>query len=173
MPYLGSGVDQHVNTTVVPAWVFSPNPVGGATLRLYNEGTQLVFVGGANVTPFNGLPIYPNAKPVELQNISGTVYTCSNSFVGANTAAATMGTTTGIGTVGTTKLTVTTINTFMTGGVTLQLGTGSNTEFVVIASTATTVVTLSNPTLYYHPVGDVMTIATTTIGQLRVTAGVL
>jgi hypothetical protein len=30
---------------------------------------------------------------------------------------------------------------------------------------------LANPTIYYHAIGDVMTVATTTIGQLRVTAG--
>jgi hypothetical protein len=53
----------------------------------------------------------------------------------------------------------------------LQLGTSTNIEYVVVASTATTVVTLSNPTIYYHAVGDVMTVATSTIAQLRVTAG--
>jgi hypothetical protein len=170
MPNLGAGVDQHVNTGVAPTWVFTPNPSGGSALRLYNEGSQLVYVGGPNVTPLNGLPLFPGGRPVELQNITGTVYTCSNSAVGNNTAAATLGTG-GIATVGTTLLTVTTMNSSFAPGTTLQLGTATNREYVVVASTASTVVTLSNPTLYYHAVADVMTLATTTVGQLRVTAG--
>jgi hypothetical protein len=172
MPNLGAGVDQHVNTTATPTWVFSPNPVGGATVRLYNEGSQPVYVGGSNVTPLNGLPLFPGGRPMELQGVNSTVYTCSNSAVGANTAAATLGTG-GIATVGTTKLTVTTANASHVGGAVLLLGTGTNVEPTVVLSVASTVYTLSNPTLYYHPVGDVMTLATSIPGQLRVTAGVV
>ena len=176
MPNLGAGVDQHVNTAAVPTWVYNaPAYVAGsnfqATLRLYNEGTNTIFVGGANVTPFNGFPIPPGSKPVEIQNVTGTVYTCSNSFVtGSATAAATLGTGTGIATVGTTKLTVTTAAGIQAGQ-SIIIGTASNVEPAVVLSIATTVITLANPTLYYHAVGDVMTVATTTIGQLRVTAG--
>jgi hypothetical protein len=172
MPNLGAGVDQHVNVTATPTWVFSPNPsAASSSLRLYNEGSQPVYVGGANVTPLNGLLIPPGSRPLELQNVNSTVYTCSNAVAGASTQAATLGTGTGIATVGTTKLTVTTMSAAFSAGAILQLGTSTNIEYVVVASTATTVVTLSNPTIYYHAVGDVMTVATSTIAQLRVTAG--
>jgi hypothetical protein len=175
MPNLGAGVDQHVNTTAAPTWVYNaPAYVAGSnytpTLRLYNEGTNVLFVGGVNVTPSNGLALPPGSKPLEIQNVYGTVYTCGNSVVGGNTAAATLGT--GVpATAGSTTLKLNAMNANFTPGSTLIVGSGTNLDYVIIASTATTVVTLSNSTLYYHPAAELMTLATTTIGQLRVTAG--
>jgi hypothetical protein len=118
------------------------------------------------------LPLYPG-HPTVLRfpaSTQPTVYVSAG--FNAGTAAATLGTG-GAATVGTTKLTVTTMSTAFTANAVLQLGSGTNTEYVVVASTASTVVTLSNPTQFYHLVGDVATLATSVISQLLVDPGVL
>lgn len=175
MPNLGAGVDQHVNTTAVPTWVYNaPAYVAGsnypACVRLYNEGTNVLFVGGANVSPLNGLPLPPNSKPIEIQNVFGTVYTCSNSAVGANTSAATLSSALASGS---TVLTVTSAySTNITNGSTIFLNNGgAGGEYLVVTGTAATSITVSTTTLYDHATASKATIATTTVGQLRVTAG--
>ena len=176
MPNFGAGVDQHVNTTAVPTWVYqAPAYISGspvtASLRLYNEGTNTVYVGGANVSPLNGFPIPPGSKAVEIQNVSGTIYSCSNSAVGANTAA---GTLSAAMAAGGTVLTVTaSYSTSIIPGATIFLNdAGSGGEYLVVAGTAATSVTVSTAALYDHASGSKATVATTTVGQLRVTAGV-
>jgi hypothetical protein len=173
MPNLGAGVDQHINTTPVPTWVFTPNPVGGATVRLYNEGTQPVYVGGADVSPFNGLPLFPGGRPLELQNITGTVYTCSNAVVGSNTASATISS--NGATAGSTVLTVgSAFSTTITAGTTMILSgpAGVGAEVITVSGTAASALTLSTALLYDHRTASTATVATSTPGQLRVTAGV-
>lgn len=175
MPNLGAGVDQHVNTTAVPTWVYNaPAYVAGsnypACVRLYNEGSNVLFVGGANVSPLNGLALPPNSKPIEIQNVFGTVYTCSNSAVGANTSAATLSATVGSG--GTVLTVTSAYSTNITIGSTIFLNNaGSGGEYLVVSGTAATSLTVSTAALYDHVSGSKATIATTTIGQLRVTAG--
>jgi hypothetical protein len=175
MPNLGAGVDQHVNTTAVPTWVYqAPAYVAGSnfqtTLRLYNEGTQTVFVGGPNVSPLTGFPIPPGSKPVEIQNVSGTIYSCSNSAVGANTAA---GTLSAAMAAGASSVPVSaSFSTVITIGSTIYLNdAGNGGEYLVVSATAATTITTSTPALYDHASGSKATLATTTIGQLRVTAG--
>lgn len=172
MPNLGAGVDQHINTTPVPTWVFTPNPVGGATVRLFNEGAGIVYVGGANVTPFSGLPLFPYSKPLELQNISGTVYTCSNVLVGANLA-----TTSTAYTAGTTAFTMkATVPTGLAAGATFAIANTAATayyEVLTVASTsASSVITTTTGALFDHTSAATFLLCSTTPGQLRVTAGV-
>jgi hypothetical protein len=173
MPYLGSGVDQHVNTAPVPTWVFTPTPLVTASVRLYNEGTQLVYVGGANVSPFNGLPISPGCKPVELQNITGTVYTCS-----AVAAGALVGTLNTAYTAGTTAFTLKAApGTSLAAGSTFLLagstGTIYNEVLVVSSTTSGNTLITTTASLYDHGTIATLYAATTTPGQLRVTAGVV
>ena len=78
MPNLPPGTDQSVNPAVTPTWVFSPLSNKVSTLRLTNTGPYTVWAGGANVSQFNGFPVPPGSKPLELQNVGSTVYTCSN-----------------------------------------------------------------------------------------------
>jgi hypothetical protein len=176
MPNLGAGVDQHVNTTALPTWVYqAPAYISGSpvlsSLRLYNEGTNVLFVGGANVSPFNGFPIPPGSKPVEIQNASGTIYTCGNSIVGANTAA---GTASAAVAAGASSIPVSSYSTAITIGSTIIYGAGASAagyEVLVVSATAATTITTSTPLLYDHATAVKFTLATTTIGQLRVTAG--
>lgn len=175
MPNLGPGVDQHINTVVTPTWVFTPTPnVPGPSVRLYNEGTQTVYVGGANVSPFNGLPLPPNSKPLQIQNQSGTIYTCSNVNVGTTgytLSGAALNS-------GSTAVTLSGSVTTLAAGQVLVLGAAPSQEVVQIAAVTATngsviSFTLSTTTIYDHKASAPLTAATSTPGQLRVTAGVL
>ena len=170
MPNLGAGVDQHVNVSALPTWVFSPTTGLPNTVRLYNEGGPLVYVGGANVSPSNGLPLAAGNEPIRLANITGSVYACS--AVTPGTAAATIGT--GVpSNAGTTKFSVTTMNTSFAAGTVLLVGGGTSQEVLVIASTATTVITTTTNSLYDHAVGAPLTACTYFPAQLRASAGVV
>lgn len=172
MPNLGAGVDQHVNVGAVPTWVFSPTAGLPNTVRLYNEGAggPLVYVGGANVSPLNGLPLSPGNEPLRLVNITGPVYACS--AVSPGTAAATIGT--GVpSNAGTTKFSVTTMNTSFAAGTVLLVGGGTSQEVLVVASTAGTVITTTTSSLYDHAVGAPLTACTYFPAQLRATAGAI
>lgn len=172
MPNLGPGVDQHVNTAPVPTWVFSPTPNAPSTVRLYNEGSQILYVGGVNVSPFNGLPIAPGNKPLEMQNALGTIYTCSNAVAGA-----VGGTVTSASTAGQTQF-VTAASVATSGfspGATFILGSAGSQEVLVVNTVSVSFTTIGTTTgaLYDHKASSPVYPATSTIGQLRVTAGVL
>jgi hypothetical protein len=138
---------------------------------LFNEGSNVVYVGGANVSPFNGLAIPPGSKPIEIQNAQfGTVYTCSNSAIGANTAAGTLSALFNAG--GSSVAVSASYSTAITIGSTIILGTGTAAEVLVVSATAATTITTSTTTLYDHKTASVLTLANSTPGQLRVTAGV-
>ena len=83
MPSFPPGSDQHVNLGVTPTWIFTPNTSAANTVRLVNEGSNTCFVGQADVTPFNGIPVPPGGKPVVLSNITYTLYGVSN-VIGAS-----------------------------------------------------------------------------------------
>lgn len=169
MPNLGAGVDQHVNTTPVPTWVFSPSPVGGASVRLYNEGTQPVYVGGVNVSPYNGLPLYPGSRPVEIQNANGTIYTCS-----AVTTGAVAGTVTSASTAGQQSF-VTGASVTTSGGAVLVVGRSGSQEVLIVNTVSGSGTTIGTTTaaLYDHAATSPLYSATSNVGQLRVTAGVV
>jgi hypothetical protein len=169
MPNLGPGNDQHVNPNPIPTWVFTPTPNAPSSVRFYNEGSNVVYVGQLNVTPYNGLPIPPGNRPVEFQNANITLYACSNVTPGtvSNTLTAvalaagatsfTVGSTTG-----------------MAAGTTLILGnTGKGQEVVTVAGTTATAVTVSTGLLYDHAASVTVSTAVVLPGQLRVTAGVV
>ena len=172
MPNLGAGVDQHVNAAAIPTWVFTPNPSAATNVRLYNEGSQVIYVGQSAVTPSTGMPLLPNSKPIELYGVTQTLYACSG--VVAGTAAATVAAT-GYQTAGSTGFTV------ASGGMpnipvgtTFLIGSGTGREALVVAtSVSTTAITTTTPSLFEHGGGDVIFSCTTNIAQLRVTAGVL
>lgn len=174
MPNLGAGVDQHVNTSPTPTWVFTPNPVGGASVRLYNEGSQPVYVGGPSVSPSNGLPLFPGGRPLELQNVSGTIYSCSNAIVGANTAAATISS--NGATAGSTVLAVgAAFSTQIVAGTNMIFSgpAGVGSQVVTVVGTAASALTISTALLYDLRTAATGTVCTSTPGQLRVTAGVV
>lgn len=172
MPNFPPGTPNNVSVTPVPLQVFTPTPGVQASCRLYNPGPGTAYVGGANVSPSNGLPIPPGNRPVELQNINVNLYACS----GNNGQAATNGTLTGAAPAGVTLLTVATAA--VTANTYIRVGNGTGTEYLYVASvtgsstpwTATT----SSATLYDHATG--VTVATGVIAAstpLSVQAGVV
>lgn len=168
MPNLGAGVDQHVNLAATPTWVFTPTPNAPATIRLFNEGRNTVFVGQANVSPSNGFPLPPNGK-IDVANVTQTVYGCSI-CQGAAAGATTL--TAAPTTAGTTSFTVSSAAGFANGA-TLLVGAGSSADVVAVTGLAGAVVTSGTPLLYDHALSSPVTVATLSIGQLRVTAGVV
>ena len=166
---LGAGVDQHVNPGVTATWVFTPTPSASATVRLYNEGSQPVYVGQVNVTPYNGLPLFPNNRPIELVNINQNVYACSG------VAVTTTGNTIQSSTAGTLVFTMGTTTSFPAGTV-MVVGSTLNTsslETFTVSGTTATAVTVSTAALYDHAAGTTVRTATAIPAQLRVTAGVV
>jgi hypothetical protein len=176
MPNLGAGVDQHVNTAAVPTWVYQPpaNLSGSpyqANVRLFNEGTNIVYVGGANVSPFNGLPLFPNSRPVELNNVSGTLYSCSNVLSGSSVSTANAAYSANTNSF-VTATSVPTAN-FYVGAPFLIGVPGFGQEVLVISTISTSYTTIGTTTnsLYDHKTGTPIYAATSVSGQLRVTAG--
>lgn len=168
MPFLGAGVDQHVNPSVTPTWIFTPTPNAPATVRLINEGSNTVYVGQSNVSPFNGFPIPPNSKPFQLQNVLTTLYACSG--VTANAASSTLN---GAVAAGSTVLTLVTAASFVVGSTAVIGNTGKGQEVATVTGTTATALTLSTATLYDHATGVTVATGTVVPTQLRVTAGVV
>ncbi len=172
MPNLGPGVDQSVNPAVTPTWVFSPVTGQNTTLRLYNTGSSTVWAGGVNVSQFNGFPIPPGSRPLQLENVNATVYTCANvvpTATGYTLAASALP-------AGSSAFTVSASVSTITAGSVVILGAGGSTEVVSVKSTGgvtTTTFTLNTSTLYDHVASSPATLATAQYGQVRVTAGVV
>lgn len=178
MPFLGAGVDQHVNVGPLPTWVFTPNPsAASSTLRLFNEGSQPVYVGGPAVTPQTGLLLPPGCKPVELQNVNSTVYSCGFPIPG--TTGFTLKSAT-LYTAGTNNFTLSAsiATTALAAGVSVIVGpsaTSTGAEVLTISSVATSggsVISFSTSTfsLFAHD-AEALTVATCYPSLLRVTAG--
>ena len=166
MPNLGPGVPNNVNPLVTPTWVFTPTPLAAATVRISNNSGNTVYIGGSNVSQFNGLPLPPGNRPVELQNCPFTLYTCSGVF-GSGTAPVTNAALA----AGVTTFTVTT--TGLAAGPAI-LGNGTAQEVVNIASIASsTVVTLSVATLMDHVTAATVATAVARPASITVTAGVV
>lgn len=173
MPNLGAGVDQHVNVSALPTWVFTPTSKIANTLRFYNEGSQPIYLGSSSVTPYNGFQILPGNKPLELSNVMQTVYVCSGVATGSLVVNSTSATTAGSTVIGTSAPT-----TNFPSGTYISLGATTATspggfEVLQVTGTTATNVTVSTGTLYDHASGATLTVVTPNVAQLRVTAGVV
>jgi len=174
MPFLGPGVDQTVAPAVTPTWVFTPTPGTQSSARFYNYGNiNPVYIGGSAVTQFNGLPLYPGNRPIELQNMNVTMYVCSGAARGAASGTLTASATT----AGTTTVTLTAIvPAALAAGTTVMIGSTANTSSmdvnVVNSTTASSAITFLSPLLYDHAASTVVYAATPNTGSVRVTAGV-
>lgn len=168
MPNLGPGVDQHVNTTAAAQWVFTPTPGAPATVRLYNEGfSNPVFVGSSAVTAFNGMQLPVGSRPIQLENVTQTLYAVAAVTPGTGTNTVSTAAAAGVS-----AFTVSAVAGISIGG-TVVVGIGNNREAFTVLGTTATSVTVSTASLYAHPTGDTVTTATLLPGQLRVTAGVV
>jgi hypothetical protein len=171
MPTLPPGSANVVNATPVAAVAFVPNPSATATVRFANLGNGTMYVGGIGVTPFNGLPVPPGNRPVELQNISGTLYTCC----GVNSVAST-GTLSAANAAGATSWTVATaaptVSTY------IRVGNGNSAEYLYVTAVTGAVTpwtaTTSTASIYDHASGaTVATVVSAQLGPISVQAGVL
>ena len=148
--------------------MFTPTPNAAATCRISNNGGYTVYIGGSNVSPFNGFALPPGCRPVELQNCPLTVWTCSNVFqsgVTKVTNAAALP-------AGVTALSVTTSG-LAVGPAILGFG-GTGQEVVNITTvTSNTALTLSTPTLYDHGASCTIATAVAQPSNITVTAGVV
>jgi hypothetical protein len=171
VPTFNPGVEQHVNLGPTPTWIFTANTSATNTLRLTNEGSNVLYVGGAGVTPSNGMPVYPNARSVELSGVTATMYGCS-----VTVGATSVGTLAAALSAGSTAFTVGSSISTITAGTIVLLGAGNNAEPVSVKSTGgatTTTFTLGTATNYDHGASSSVSTTTLAIGQLRVTQGVL
>jgi hypothetical protein len=166
MPNLGPGVPLNYNPAVTPTQVYTPTPNAAATCRIINNGGSTVWVGGANVSKFNGLPLAPGNRPIELQNCPTAVYAAAD--VSASGAAAV---TNAALAAGVTTFTVTT--TGLAAGPAI-LGNAGAQEVINIASVASsTVLTLSNATLQDHVTAATVATAVARVSNVTVFAGVV
>ena len=173
MPYLGAGVANNAPVTPIPTAVFTPTPGVAATCRFYNPGGNVVYIGGANVSPVNGLPILPGNRPLELQNANTTLYACC----GVGYANPGNGTLLARTDAGSTLFTVTTAA--PTAGTYVRVGSGTGVEYLYISTVVAVggtpyTVTTSTASLYDHAVAT--TVATLTNiygGSVTASAGVV
>ena len=83
MPNLGAGVPNAISLAVDSTWVFTPTPSVTATVSIWNTGGNTAYIGKSGVDQAGGFPIAPGNKPVRLQNITQSLYACSDVAVGS------------------------------------------------------------------------------------------
>ena len=172
---LPPGTPQSVNPAVTPTWVFTPTPNAPATVRFNNTGLRPVYVGASGVTPWNGVLVPPGSRPVEMQNVTQTLYAVSGVTAiqaGAGTMTASAATA-----ASTTVTLAAAVPAGLAAGVTFVLGNTANTtgaEVLIVSSTsASSVVTFTTPCVLDHAGGSILYPATALLGQVGVSAGVV
>lgn len=175
MPTLPPGTGQSVNPAVTPTWAFTPVTGQNTTIRLYNTGRTPVYAGGSQVTQNNGLLIPTGSRPVEMQNVTQTVYVLSPVVASSVVAAGTMSSS--AVTVGTTAITLTAaVPASLAAGTTIVVGSTVGTGWeaqVVNSTTASSQITFANPLVQDHVGSGVIYTATAQLGQISVVAGVI
>ena len=170
---LPPGTPNSVNPAVTPTWAFTPTPNAPATVRISNTGRYPVYVGGSQVTQNNGIQVPPGSRPIEMQNVTQTMYVLSP--VSGPVIAGTMSAS--AVTVGTTAITLTAVvPASLAAGTTIIVGstTGTGWEAQVVASTtASSQITFANPLVQDHVGSGVIYTATAQLGQAQFTAGVV
>ena len=165
------GTPQSVNPAVTPTWIFTPNTSAANTIRVTNTGQFAVYVGGLGCCQANGFPVPPGSRPLELQNVTATLYASSRVSVGSSVS-----TTNAAYTAGTTTI-VTADSVATSAGSVLVVGSTVNTgwEPVVVSaiSASGTTVTTSAGLLMDHGSGQPVYAATAQLGQISVAAGVV
>jgi hypothetical protein len=165
MPFLGTGIGQNISTAPQATWVFTPTPGHASTVRFYNPGGNIAYIGQAGVTWQTGFPIPPNCKPIELQNVTTTLYAVSNVVPGAATNTVSTAAVAGV-----TAFTVSAVTGIVAGGA-VVIGNGPNREAFTVLGTTATSVTVSTASIYAHPTGDTATTASVYSTPLQISAG--
>ena len=170
---LPPGTPNSVNPAVTPTWAFTPTPNAPATVRISNTGRYPVYVGGSQVTQNNGIQVPPGSRPIEMQNVTQTMYVLSP--VSGPVIAGTMSAS--AVTVGTTAITLTAaVPASLAAGTTIIVGSTAGTGWeaqVVNSTTASSQITFANPLVQDHVGSGVIYTATPQLGQVQFTAGVV
>ena len=165
------GTPQSVNPAVTPTWIFTANTSAANVIRVTNTGPVPVYVGGLGCVQANGFPVPPGSRPLELQNVSATLYASSGV-----TGLSSVSTLNAAYTAGTTSI-VTADSVATSAGSVLVVGSTVNTgwEPVVVSaiSASGTTVTTSAGLLMDHGSGQVVYSATAVPGRISVAAGVV
>ena len=140
-----------------------------STLTVTNNGTTPVYVGGVNVSQFNGVGVPPGTS-LHMQSVTAATYAASPvALTGTNYTTSSSALS-----AGATVVTLAAAQTFATSGQYFVIGSGNALE-VVQASTGFTgsSFTLSTATLYDHRASCTVSTATLVPGQLTFLAGVV
>ncbi|HLI39605.1 MAG TPA: hypothetical protein VKV80_20030 [Streptosporangiaceae bacterium] len=172
MPSFPPGTDQHVNPAVTPTWIFTPVPGQAGTLRLHNDGQYPVYVGPAGVSQPGGFAVPAGSRPVQMQNVTQTLYAVSGVVPGAQAATASPAAVT----AGSTAVTLAAaVPSALAAGTTVIIGNPAGTGWeaqVVASTTASSQITFASPLVSDHAGSSLVYTAVPLPGQLRVTAGV-
>lgn len=157
-----------VPITAAATQVYTPAAVGKPHAVLFNAGPGVVYIGGAGVTPANGLPLYPRNEldfataPLGIYAVAGGA-TLSGTVTTTASAAITHG--------ASTQISVAASASFAAGMI-VQVGAGTAAETLVVASRASSTITFTGKPQYDHATGVAVTQVTgATTGTLRVSVG--
>lgn len=166
MPNLGPGIPVNTVPTALPNQVYTPTPsVAGPSIRITNNGGAPVYLGQSNVSQYNGLPLYPGNRPIELQNCPVNVYVSGGAFASGPSVVTTA---TAIA-AGATSFTVTTTGlTANTTPFTAILGSGTGLEVINISAITSNTIATCSATLQDHVAS--VTVATAVVRTANVTA---
>jgi hypothetical protein len=169
MPSFPPGTPNNLSVTPVPVQVFTPTPGAPASVRVYNAGSSVAYVGGANVSPVSGFAILPGNRPVALQNINVNLYACS----GVSAVVATTGVLNAAVAAGTSAFTLSAGS--VAAGNYVRVGNGTGVEYVQAntASVSGTTVSTTTPLLYDHAASATVATVTAAAVPISVQAGVV
>lgn len=150
--------------SAAPVQIYVPPASGSPTAFITNSGPAVVYLGGAGVTPNNGVAL-PPGQSVDIARMTFALYAASAS---ATTATAT--TTTAAANSGATSLAITS-GTGTVNGQTVLVGTGSASEVVTITSGGGTTTLTVTALQYDHKSGAAVTVVTSYGSSVGVVAG--
>lgn len=172
MPYYGAGVAQYVNPAVTPTWIFTPNTSASNTLRIHNHSMWPAYIGSSGVNSAAAMAIPPYGKPVELFNVTQTLYAVSGVLVGSQ--AGTMSAS--AVTAGSTAITLAaTVPTGLAAGTTIVVGTTAGTGWeaqVVASTTASSQLTFASALVNDHAASSPVYLATAQPCAIKVSQGI-
>jgi hypothetical protein len=150
--------------SAAPVQIYVPPSNGNPTAFITNSGPNVVYLGGANVTSTNGLPL-PANQSLDLSRMGYSIYAVTGYNV---TATAT--TLSAAENSGATSLAIT-AGTGTANGQTILVGSGSAAEVVSITSGGGTTTLTTTATQYDHKTGAAVTVVTSLGSSVNVVAG--
>lgn len=151
--------------SAAPVQIYVPPSSGNPTAFITNSGPNVVYLGGANVTSTNGLPL-PANQSLDLSRMVYPIYAVSGWSVTAIATTLSSAIASGVTTVPLTSGTGT------ANGQQILIGTGSAAEVVTITSGGGTAsATVAPATSYDHKITAAVTVVTSLGSSANVVAG--